>query len=177
MVDGKAELVEYFLFSMKKSTTLVVDLEYISFPKLVDFMEKLIRQNTKVTPYVHLDSASNTYVIGGRSIPIDAEIFYRPILNWLDALHEEGKVKNLQFCFRFDFFNIASSKRILFLLYKLLEMQKNGVSVMVRWMYEKNDDDMLEIGEDYAYMINDLHFVFEEFDIEKLKKERLLKLG
>lgn len=140
-------------------------------------MEPLIRQNTKTTPYVHLDSATNTYVIGGRSIPIDAEIFYRPILNWLDGLQAEGKVRNIQFCFRFDFFNIASSKRILFILYKLLELQKAGCSIIVRWMYEKRDDDMLEIGEDYTYMVKDLHFVFEEFDIEELKKERFLKLG
>lgn len=140
-------------------------------------MEALIRQNTKATPYVHLDVATKTYVIGGRSIPIDAEIFYRPILNWLDRLQEEDQVKNLQFCFRFDFFNIASSKRILFILYKLLEMQNKGCSVLVRWMYEKNDEDMLEIGEDYACMIKGLHFVFEEFDLDKIKKERLLKLG
>lgn len=140
-------------------------------------MEALIRQNTKATPYVHLDVASDTYVIGGRSIPIDAEIFYRPILNWLDGLQAEGKVKNIQFCFRFDFFNIASSKRILFILYKLVEMQKVGFNVIIRWMYEKNDDDMLEIGEDYAFMIHDLHFVFEEFDLEQLKKKPHLKLG
>ena len=140
-------------------------------------MEPLIRQNTKSTPYVHLDGASKTYVIGGRSIPIDAEMFYKPLLNWLDRLAETQPGGRLEFCFRFDFFNIASSKRILFILYRLVEMQKSGWAVSVRWMYEKNDFDMLEIGQDYSFMIEELAFVFEEFDWEKLKETEFLKLG
>jgi len=141
------------------------------------WMEPLIRQNTKSTPYVHLDIASKTYVIGGRSIPIDAELFYKPILNWLDRYAETQPKGRFQFCFRFDFFNIASSKRVLFILYRLLEMKKEGWVVSVLWMYEKNDFDMLEIGQDYSYMIEELPFMFEEFDVEKLKTERFLKLG
>lgn len=141
------------------------------------WMEPLIRQNTKSTPYVHLDVTSKTYVIGGRSIPIDAELFYKPILNWLDRFTETQPKGRLQFCFRFDFFNIASSKRVLFILYRLLEMRKEGWVVSVLWMYEKNDFDMLEIGQDYSLMIEDLPFMFEEFDIEKIKVERFLKLG
>ncbi len=140
-------------------------------------MEPLIRQNTKSTPYVHLDVASKTYVIGGRSIPIDAEIFYRPVLNWLDRYADSQPVGKMQFCFRFDFFNIASSKRVLLILYRLLEMKNEGWAISIRWMYEKNDDDMLEIGQDYSFMIDELPFIFEEFDVEKLKKERFLKLG
>lgn len=140
-------------------------------------MEPLIRQNTKSTPYVHLDVTSKTYVIGGRSIPIDAELFYKPILNWLDRFCETQPKGRLQFCFRFDFFNIASSKRVLFILYRLLEMRNEGWVVSVLWMYEKNDFDMLEIGQDYSLMIEDLPFIFEEFDVEKLKTERFLKLG
>lgn len=140
-------------------------------------MEPLIRQNTKSTPYVHLDVASKTYVIGGRSIPIDGEMFYKPILNWLDRLAERQSSGKLEFCFRFDFFNIASSKRILFILYRLVEMQKAGWVVSVLWMYEKNDSDMLEIGQDYSFMIEELSFEFEEFDWENLKKTEFLKLG
>lgn len=140
-------------------------------------MEPLIRQNTKSTPYVHLDVVSKTYVIGGRSIPIDGEMFYKPILNWLDRFAETQPVGRLEFCFRFDFFNIASSKRILFILYRLVEMQKSGWVISVLWMYEKNDIDMLEIGQDYSFMIEELSFEFEEFDWEKLKKAEFLKLG
>lgn len=141
-------------------------------------MEILLRRPTKTTPYVHLDTDTHTYVIAGRSIPIDAEVFYNPVLNWLTALGEEGEVKKLEFCFRFDFFNIASSKRVLFILYKLAELQKEGVVVNIRWMYENVDEDMLEIGQDYAVMIEQLNFVFEAFDAETIMQEELaLKFG
>ena len=141
-------------------------------------MEILLRRPTKTTPYVHLDTATHTYVIAGRSIPIDAEVFYNPVLNWLTALGEEGEVKKLEFCFRFDFFNIASSKRVLFILYKLAELQKEGGVVNIRWMYENVDEDMLEIGQDYAVMNEQLNFVFDAFDAETMMQEELaLKFG
>ena|SRR5690554_2296077 len=140
-------------------------------------MEPLIRQNTKSTPYVHLDVSSKTYVIGGRSIPIDGEMFYKPILHWLDRFAETQSPGRFEFCFRFDFFNISSSKRILFILYRLVELQKMGWTPTVKWMYEKSDIDMLEIGQDYSYMIEELPFVFEEFDWEVMKETEFLKLG
>lgn len=139
-------------------------------------MEALIRRPTKTTPYVHFDRETHTYIISGRSIPIDAELFYRPILNWLDELSREP-VSRIQLCLRFDFFNIASSKRILFILYRLAEFQKQGTSVSVRWLYEKCDEDMLEIGQDYAVMIDRINFTFEAYDIEEMAESRLLKFG
>ncbi len=141
------------------------------------WMEPLIRQNTKSTPYVHFDAASGTYVIGGRSIPIDAEIFYKPILNWIDRYAESQPINKMELCLRFDFFNIASSKRILFIMYRLLEMRNQGWNISIKWMYERNDADMLEIGQDYSFMLDELPFTFEEFDTEKLSKEPFLKLG
>ncbi len=139
-------------------------------------MELLLRRPTKTTPYVHLDNGSGIYVIAGRSIPIDAELFYNPILNWIEALSEAPPTE-IQFCFRFDFFNIASSKRILFILYKLVELQKAGSRVTVNWMYEKFDEDMLEIGQDYSCMIDELTFKFECYDLTELNESRMLKFG
>jgi hypothetical protein len=115
-------------------------------------------------------------MIAGRSIPIDAELFYRPVLNWIDRLAKTSP-ESVEFCFRFDFFNIASSKRILFILYKLSDLQLKGCKISVRWMYEKYDEDTLEIGKDYAYMIDELSFVFEEYDVSELGESRVLKFG
>ncbi len=140
-------------------------------------MEALLRDQTNSTPLVKLDTSSRVYFIGGRSIPIDAELFYRPILNWLEEYSKREKVSSLQFCFRFEFFNIATSKRILFILHKLCLLQKNGTRVMVLWMYESSDDDMLEIGQDYAQMVEDLNFKFEEYNLGTVRKKKALKVG
>lgn len=145
-------------------------------PLRYETMEILVRRPTKTTPYVQLDPKAGVYLIAGRSIPIDAELFYRPVLNWLDRFAENPPPR-IEFCFRFDFFNIASSKRILFILYKLADLRTKGCKVNVRWMYEKHDDDTLEIGQDYAYMIDDLDFEFEEYDIVELGTSQVLKFG
>lgn len=139
-------------------------------------MEILVRRPTKSTPHVHLDVKAGTYVIAGRSIPIDAEEFYAPILSWLERLCEVAPPR-MEFCFRFDFFNIASSKRILFILYKLSELSKKGCKVTVKWMYEKHDEDNLELGRDYEFMVEDLDFIFEEYDLNQYKSTPLLKIG
>jgi len=139
-------------------------------------MEAFIRRPTKSTPYVHLDHREGTFLLAGRSIPIDAELFFRPILNWIESLsHDEVSV--IDFRFRFDFFNIASSKRILFILYKLSDLQKKGVRVNIKWMYERFDDDMLEIGQDYKVMVEGLNFDFEEYDILERQEQAFAKLG
>lgn len=141
-------------------------------------METLLRRPTKTTPYVHLDVATRTYVIAGRSIPIDAEVFYFPILNWLSEFEKLDDLNRIEFCFRFDFFNIASSKRVLFILYKLLEMQQKGKVVSIKWMYDKEDEDMLEIGQDFAVMIDNLQFKFESYDAAAMsKKDLMIKFG
>lgn len=139
-------------------------------------MVALIRRPTKTTPFVHLDLETDTYIIAGRSIPIDAELFYRPLLNWFEEL-ERHDVGSIRLCLRFDFFNIASSKRILFILYRLAEFQKQGIRVSVRWMYEKSDEDMLEIGQDYAVMIDSLDFDFEAYEVDETKESHYLKMG
>ena len=139
-------------------------------------MAALIRKPTKTTPYVHLDSGTGTYIIAGRSIPIDAELFYRPLLTWFEELETE-RVGRVDLCLRFDFFNIASSKRILFILYRLAEIQKNGTQGSVRWMYEKSDEDLLEIGQDYAVMIEEIPFSFEPYEIDETKRAEYLKIG
>lgn len=129
-------------------------------------MNTFLRRPTRTTPYVNLDLDAGVYVVAGRSIPIDAELFYRPVINWLDQLLEEPP-SAISFVFQLEFFNIASSKRILFILYKLAEIKAGGCNVKVQWMYEKQDEDTLEIGQDYAQMVDELDFVFEEFNPAK----------
>lgn len=109
--------------------------------------------STPKTPYINLNSNTGVLTIAGRSIPQDSEEFWKPILNWLEdysnAPNECTKVK-----FTLEYFNISSSKRILFFLYKLNEMYNSDHKVEVEWLFHENDEDMKEVGEDYALMVN-----------------------
>lgn len=66
-----------------------------------------------------------------------------------------------------EYFNITSSKRILFLLYKLNELSENGSDVKVEWLYRETDEDMYEVGQDYAYMVKvPFEFkIYEDLDL------------
>jgi len=84
----------------------------------------------------------------------------------------------VEFVFKFDFFNIASSKRILLIFYKLMELQSKGIQVRIKWYYDEEDIDMLEIGEDYAVMVDQLSFSFiPQSKAEILRTRKLLRTG
>lgn len=115
-------------------------------------MEALNIERTEKTPLVYFSPEEGRFEITGKSIPDDAEAFYRPILDWLDK-YVESPVKENVFDVNLDFFNISSSKRLLFILYKLNEIAEAGANIVLRWHYDENDDDMYEVGQDFAFMV------------------------
>jgi hypothetical protein len=115
-------------------------------------MQSLIIEATEKTPFVCLDYHQREFLIQGKSIPTDAEYFYLPLMDWFDEY-----VRNPKQCTELkvdlDLFNISSSKRILFILYKLNDLVDRGLSVSVKWCYREGNEDMLEVGQDYAFMV------------------------
>ena len=47
-------------------------------------------------------------------------------------------------------------------MYKLNELAEVGNNVHVEWLYRETDEDMYEVGQDYAYMVK-VPFVFKEY--------------
>lgn len=115
-------------------------------------MDSLILNATAFTPYVAFDVNSGTMVLKGRSIPDQPDEFWLPILNWFESFMLKNPTR-VYFKIDLEYFNISSSKRILFLLYKLNELSDQGVDVGVDWCFRSNDEDMYEVGQDYAYMV------------------------
>jgi len=124
-------------------------------------MEHLYIQNTALTPEISFSPEDGSFSIRGKSIPDDAEEFYQPVLEWMEA-YSKGSTNNIHLTIELEFFNISSSKRILFLMYKLNELVDKGVNVKITWCYKENDDDMFGVGQDYAFMVN-IPFEFHTF--------------
>lgn len=123
-------------------------------------MDILSIKATALTPFVMFDSTNGNMKIEGRSIPENADDFWLPILNWFESyIISPSNVTT--FSINLEYFNISSSKRILFLLYKLNELAERGCDVKVEWIYRKEDEDMFEVGQDYAYMVK-VPFEFKE---------------
>lgn len=137
-------------------------------------MEILYREPTNVTPLISFNPTNGEFVIKGRSIPENAEMFYSSILGWMDCVCKEPPVK-VVLSVQLEFLNIASSKRLLFILYKLIEAQENGCRIMVKWCYDERDQDMLEVGEDYSQMVSEIPFEFVAYDAKSMMPN--LKVG
>jgi hypothetical protein len=116
-------------------------------------MEKLLIDPSVKTPFVDFNAQTGEMIIQGRSIPQDSESFWEPILKWFYA-YAVQPAQETNFIFDLEYFNISSSKRILFLLYKMAEMHENNFKINVEWRCKDGDIDMREVGNDYACMVN-----------------------
>lgn len=124
-------------------------------------MEDLFINATPQTPFIHFNGKSGVMKIKGRSIPDQPDEFWLPVLNWFESYLLQP-LSSTVVKIDLEYFNISSSKRILFLLYKLNELAENGRDVHVEWFYRQTDEDMYEVGQDYAYMVK-VPFVFKEY--------------
>ena len=115
-------------------------------------MKPLVIEATIDSPQVNLDKDKNIFEIKGKSLPENVNIFYQPIIDWFTEYFKQPNNETL-IDFKFDYINTASSKTILSLLLVVEEAVKNGANVKVRWFYEEDDEDMKDIGEEYADII------------------------
>lgn len=123
-------------------------------------MESLIIQSTEDTPQIDFDLGTGVFSISGRSLPENAIEFYVPILEWIDALLNESSSKQYIFEIKLEYFNTASSKQIAKMLL-MIEKYIESHDILIRWCYEKEDNDMLVSGNQYSKFLK-LKFEFVE---------------
>jgi hypothetical protein len=126
--------------------------------KRIDSMEAFYVEESAETPGIILDPKNNKFKIWGRSFPEDAKVFYDPVLNWFEEYVENPNDETI-LQFNFDYYNSASSTRILNILNILEKINSPGKSVKVEWNYLEIDDDTLEAGKELEEMV-DIDFSF-----------------
>jgi SiaC family regulatory phosphoprotein len=131
-------------------------------------MKKLIIEQTVNSPKVILDPDNSIYEISGESRPPDVREFYDQIVNWVDDFGlERSKTGNtaepVRFNFNFGYFNSSSGKLILDICKILARLQSRGMNVSINWHYEKDDVDMMEVGQEISRIVR-FPFDFTETD-------------
>ena len=111
--------------------------------------EHLDIPKTKDKPHVLFTASSGSLLIEGESYPENAQDFYRPIVEMLEA-YCAGDHARLLVEFKLQYFNSSSSKCLLNILDLLEEFAAKGGEVTVNWFYEEQDEDLKESGEDFA---------------------------
>lgn len=115
-------------------------------------MDKLYFESSALTPLIEFDAQVGEMTIKGRSIPDNPDEFWYPVLRWFEG-YTSSPANETIFNINLEYFNVTSSKRILALLYKLNELVDRNFNVKVNWYYRDGDEDMFEVGQDYAYMV------------------------
>ena len=116
-------------------------------------IEKLDVKGGEDTPNVLFDNETKTLKISGKSFPDNVIEFYNPIINWLKD-YAESPFSQTNVILSFDYFNTASAKVILDILQVLGSIHKKGAVVDIKWLYDKDDEDMEQAGHRYSKVAN-----------------------
>ncbi|MGE0079194.1 MAG: DUF1987 domain-containing protein [Bacteroidales bacterium] len=116
-------------------------------------MKPLRIDETSDTPEVNFDKDRGRFEFYGKSMPENPNDFYQPIIDWIKEYIKDPNKETI-LIFKMDYFNTASSKKILELLTFLQEIHKKKMTIIVNWYYRSNDDDMKETGETFSEIVH-----------------------
>ncbi len=120
-------------------------------------MQKIELKKSKLSPEVAFYADGNLS-LEGRSIPENPNMLFDKLIEFADSLNTDNVVFNINL----EYFNTASSKKILELL-MTLEKNKNITDIHVRWHFEEGDDDCYETAKLFEECLSRTTFTFHEY--------------
>lgn len=122
-------------------------------------MENLIIEETKFSPSIVFDGEKHSLSITGKSYPENTSVFYAPVFSWLeDYIAKLDDNQEVGVNIELIYFNSSSSKVLLDFFDILDEAAEDGKSIAVNWIYEEDDEDSLEFGEEFKEDYESLTF-------------------
>lgn len=111
-------------------------------------MEKyIIQEAMKNCPGMAYYPDSDELEISGRSIPENPELIFRRLDEWITSHFEKNN--SLSVAIQLEYINSGSSKYLYEILKRLTGLLNSGKGVEIKWLYEEDDEAMLELGEHY----------------------------
>ncbi|MFO7575491.1 MAG: DUF1987 domain-containing protein [Bacteroidales bacterium] len=120
-------------------------------------MEKLFIPGSDLSPEVILDPATWRLSVSGTSAPEDVRSLYYPVTEWVTEMVNKlidnpaaADKSGVVMTFDLKYFNSSSGKFFHDIFVELARLRNEGCSLEVRWLYDADDQDMLEAGQDMA---------------------------
>jgi hypothetical protein len=111
-------------------------------------MEKhIIQEELRNCPGIVYYPDSEKLEIVGRSIPENPELIFKRLDEWITFHFEKNNRLNVSI--QLEYINSGSSKYLYEILKRLTGYIKSGKGVEIKWLYEEDDEAMLELGEHY----------------------------
>ena len=125
-------------------------------------MENIQIEATERSPEIDFNFGENVFVMRGESYPEDVTAFFGPIVEKLETHLEGANDADVRFNFELIYFNSSTAKILMGLFETLDEAAEAGNKVVVTWIYEADDDNMQELGEEFAEDLEHARFVLKE---------------
>jgi len=116
--------------------------------------------STHDKPQIILDSYNGIFEISGKSFPGNVNVFFDPVINWLDQYAQDPNPETV-FHVKLDYFNSSSAKKIIDIILIFEKIFNEGHDAKVIWHFNKDDEDMRERGEDFK-ISTDIPFELRE---------------
>lgn len=121
-------------------------------------MKNIVIPQTEKTPEINIDVAKSHVRIHGICTPENPHAFFNPVT---EVILKSLDMEKLQIEIYLEYFNTGTSKTLLNILLEISKRITNPESRIVKWIYEKGDDELKEAGE-ILQDISKMNFEFEE---------------
>jgi hypothetical protein len=124
-------------------------------------MQKLYIKSTTSTPEIHFSPDDNIFLIHGISSPEDVRTTYLPVIEWVknfvdEIIEQEPNRYTTEDPLRFQteliYFNSSSAKFLFDIYCELKRLSQLGIPVVVEWVHEPEDIDMIDAGLDISLL-------------------------
>ena len=111
------------------------------------------------SPSILCNWLEGTMEIKGESYPENVTEFYGPILSSMEKFFKSNNKQNFTCTFELLYFN-SSSAKVLMRMFDMFEefSGSNSHNIKVYWRVDKEDDNMRELGEEFAEDIENIKF-------------------
>lgn len=112
-------------------------------------MRSFFVRQTLNSPEIDFDVEAGEFKITGQSILTNVHTFYGPVIGWLEEF-AKNPPEELLITFNLNYYNLASAKRFMFMVYIFSEMKRRGCNIQIKWNFFHDDEFMREFGLDLA---------------------------
>ena len=118
---------------------------------------KLELPKTTSTPYVLIDEEKGYMRFEGESYSENVIEFFRVVTNWLSGFLESD-FDMFTFDCALEYFNSSTSKLLYNMLMNMDKAASSDKNIIVNWYADKDNDIIIESGEDFEEDIENLEF-------------------
>ncbi|ETR74025.1 MAG: lipoprotein [Candidatus Magnetoglobus multicellularis str. Araruama] len=124
-------------------------------------MNNLVINKTKTTPEINFDCNTHQLSISGHSYPENISEFYGSIFMWLEEyLDQVDEDQSITVNIDLTYFNSTSSKVMMDMFDIFDEAVDDGKNITLNWIYDKEDPDSLEFGEEFQDNLENMQMTF-----------------